>query len=121
MKPNKEDLTRNYDPKKHFGIECFMDNPKLDKLLTGEGAKLAKEKFKDYIEFDADFNKEDKYRVWQIASKINENPDVSFFTCVADRTVQHLHIELWGSDTLITSSGLVGENGNVMLEILMNK
>lgn len=121
MAPNKNDLMKVYNIQEHFGIECFLDNPNLDKLLTGEGAKVAKENYKNYIEIDAQFDKEDKYKVWQIASKINSNPDVSFFTCVADRNLQNLHIEFWGSEELITSARLVEENGNVLLGFLTNE
>lgn len=120
MKPTKEALLKHYDGEKHFHISCFVDNPKLDKLLTGEGANEAKVVFPDYIEIDAGFNKENKYKVWEIASIINKNPDVSFFSCVADRTLQNLHIEFWGSEELLTSARLVGEHGDTLLRFLLN-
>ncbi len=121
MKPNKEDLLKQYKLTKHFNIPCFVDNPKLDKLLTGEGSNEAKVMFPEYIEIDAKFDKEDKYKVWNIASIINKNPDVSFFTCVADRNLENLHIEFWGSEKLITFARLVGENGDVLLGFLLNR
>lgn len=121
MKPTKEELLNHYEETKHFNIPCFVDNPNLDKLLTGEGSNEAKVMFPEYIVIDAQFDKEDKYKVWKIASIINKNPDVSFFTCVADRNLEHLHIEFWGSEELITSARLVGENGDVMLKFLLNK
>lgn len=118
MKPTKEDLMNQYDITKHFQIPCFVDNPKLDKMLTGEGSSEARHFYPEYVETEAMFDKEDKYKVWQIASKINANPDVSFFTCVADRTLQNLHLEVWGSDELMNAARLVGENGEILLRIL---
>ena len=121
MKLTKEDLMNQYDITKHFQIPCFIDNPKLDKMLTGEGANEAKHFYPDYVETEAMFDKEDKYKVWQIASKINANPDVAFFTCVADRNLQNLHLEVWGSDELINAARLVGENGEILMKILLGE
>lgn len=121
MKPTKEALEQKYETLKHFNIPCFVDNPKLSKLLTGEGASEAKIMFPDYIAIDASVDKEDKYQIWKLASQINENPDVSFFTCVADRNLDYIHVEFWGSEELLTSARLVGENGDIMLKFLLNK
>ena len=118
MKPTKEDLMNKYNADQHFHIPCFIDNPKLNKMMTGEGSNEAKHFYPDYVETDAIFDKEDKYKVWEIASKINANPDVSFFTCVADRTLQNLHLEVWGSDELLNAARLTGENGDILLRIL---
>lgn len=118
MKPTKEDLMNKYSEDRHFHIPCFIDNPKLDKMMTGEGSNEAKHFYPDYVETDAIFDKEDKYKVWEIASKINANPDVSFFTCTADRTLQNLHLEVWGSDELLNAARLTGENGDILLRIL---
>lgn len=116
---SKDELLKQYNINEHFQIPCcIVDNPKLNKMLTGEGARVAKETFKDYIKIEATYDKEDKYQVFKIAEKINANPDVFFFTCVANRYNQTLTIEFWGSDTLMTSARLVGENGDVMLEFL---
>lgn len=119
MKPNKEELLKNYDPSKHFRVSCFLDNPNLDKLLTGEGADEAKRLYPEYISIDASFDNTNKYKVWEIAAKINNNPDVSFFTCVADRSMNHLHIEFWGSEELLVSARLLGENGDAMLKFML--
>ena len=117
---NKDELLKQYNINEHFQIPCcIVDNPKLNKMLTGEGARVAKEKFKEYIKIEATYDKEDKYQVFKIAEKINANPDVFFFTCVANRYNQTLIIEFWGSDTLMTSARLVEENGDVMLRFLI--
>ena len=121
MKPTKQNLLEQYDVTKHYQIPCFVDNPKLDKMLTGEGVSEAKHFYPEYIDTDAVFDKEDKYKVWQIAAKINTNPDVSFFSCVADRNLQSLHLEVWGSDELINTARLVGDNGEILLQILLGE
>ena len=114
-------LLENYQKTQHYGIDCFLDNPDLDKLLTGEGSKTAKEKFPNYATIETPINKEDKYNIWKIASKINENPDVSFFTCVADRALNNLKVEFWGDESLLNAAGLVEDNGELMLKVLTNK
>lgn len=115
----RDELLNQYNINEHFQIPCcIVDNPKLNKMLTGEGAKVAKELSKDYITIDATYDKENKYQVFKIAEKINNNPDVYFFTCVANRYSQILTVEFWGSETLMTSARLVEENGDIMLEFL---
>ena len=115
----RDELLNQYNINEHFQIPCcIVDNPKLDKMLTGEGAKVAKELSKDYITIEATYNKENQYQVFKIAEQINKNPDVYFFTCVANRYNQNLTVEFWGSETLMTSARLVEENGDIMLEFL---
>lgn len=116
----RDELLNQYNINEHFQIPCcIVDNPKLNKMLTGEGAKVAKELSKDYITIDATYDKENKYQVFKIAEKINNNPDVYFFTCVANRYNNSLTIEFWGNETLMTSARLVEENGDVMLGFLI--
>lgn len=116
----KDELLKNYNINEHFQIPCcIVDNPKLNKMLTGEGARVAKELSKEYITIEATYDKENKYQVFKIAEKINANPDVYFFTCVANRYNNSLIIEFWGNETLMTSARLVEENGDVMLEFLI--
>lgn len=121
MKPTKEALEQKYEAIKHFNIPCFVDNPKLNKLLTGEGSNEAKHLYPEFVETNVIFDKEDKYKVWEIAAKINANPDVAFFTCVADRDLQNLHLEVWGSDEFVNAARLVGENGEILMKILLNE
>jgi len=122
MKPNKEELLKNYNIDQHFQIPCcIVDNPKLDKMLTGEGAKVAREMYPEFIGFDAKLDKEDRYKLFKVAQKINNNPDVAFFTCVASRNLQDLHIDFWGTDDLLTAARLVEENGEVLLGLLTNE
>ncbi len=118
MKPNKKELLEIYDISEHYGIECFLDHSELDKLLTGEGAKVAKEKYPEYITIESKIDNEDKYKIWTVATKINKNPEVSFFTCVADKSLTTLKIEFWGSDALLAEARLVGENGDILLKFL---
>ena len=90
----KDELLKNYNINEHFQIPCcIVDNPKLDKMLTGEGARVAKELSKEYITIEATYDKENKYQVFKIAEKINANPDVYFFTCVSNRYSNYLTIE----------------------------
>lgn len=121
MKPNKEELMNAYNENQHFNIPCcVIDNPNLSKMLTGEGARVARELYKDYVSFDAHIEKEDRYKIYKISHKINNNPNVAFFTCVADRTMEYIHIEVWGDEALLNSAGLLGENnGDKMLELLI--
>lgn len=122
-KPNMLDLEKNYKLGEHFQIPCrIVDNPRLNKMLTGEGAKVAKEMYKDYVAFDADFDKEDRYKIFKIAEKINNNPDVVFFTCVSDRAMSHIHLEIWADDVFMNAVNLLGENnGNAILNYVLEK
>ena len=122
MKPNKEELLKNYDSNEHFNIPCcIVDNPSINKMLTGEGARVAREMYQEFIGFDAKLDKEDKYNLFKIAQKINSNPDVIFFTCVASRNLQYVHIEFWGTDELLTAARLLEENGEVLLGLLTSE
>ena len=119
----RDELLKNYNINEHFQIPCcIVDNPKLNKMLTGEGAKVAKEMYKDYVAFDADFDKEDRYKIFKIAEKINNNPDVVFFTCVSDRAMSHIHLEIWADDVFMNAVSLLGENnGNAILNYVLEK
>ena len=118
----KEELLKKYNEESHYQIPCFLDNPVLSKLLTGEGASVARELYKDYVYFDATLDADNKYKIWEVASKINSNPAVHFFTCVGtDLDLGRIHVELWGDEQLLVTARLIGDNGNILLDFLLDK
>lgn len=118
----KETLQKTYNKEQHFHIPCFVEgNPKLSKMLTGEGAQYAKETYPEYISVETELDNDDRFHVFKIAHKINENAGVDFFTCVALGDMTRLRVEAWVSDELMTAAGLIGENGTMMLGFLTNE
>lgn len=118
MMANKEQLLKEYGDKdkEHFGIPCFIQgNESLSKMLSGEGLKVAAKTFPEYIYFHADLLEEDKYKVFKLAKTLNDNPDIVFFSVVADSDMKGVHINFWGTEELINAAHFFEDSPNTML------